>query len=109
MPRVAPPAPRIRMFAPLDGVPQVDNKVPQKADAIRVVATNFALDKGQGIDRAGGVRAFAKMIAELHDFALVRHGNVEALAAGALKLADGGFQLVRRNLQKFVLEFLAGL
>ncbi len=49
------------------------------------------------------------MVHEASDGGLVRHGDVEALAARALKLADCLLQLVGGDLQQLVLHLLAGL
>ena len=59
-----------------------------------------------GTCRAG---SFAQVIDEPEDCSFVRCGDVEALAAGALELTHGLFELFGRDTQQFVLNVLASL
>ena len=109
MPRVAPPGTENQDVGIRDIDAQVDDEVAQQADAVGVVAKDLAVLKRQRIDRAGGAGAFAELVNEPADRALVRHGDVEALAAGALKLAHGFFKFFGCDAQQLVLEGLACL
>jgi len=114
MPRVAPPAccaastedQNVRI---LNSNAEIHSEVTQQADTVGIVAIDLATFEGQGINRAGRGRTFARLINELGYFGFVRNRNIEALAARTLKLAYRSFELLWRNLQKFVLNILSGL
>ena len=109
MPRVAPPAPNIKMFAPSRLHAEIDAQVSQQSDAVRVVAVYFAATKRNRIDGTGGAGAFAHLIDELCHLALVRYRDVQAFAARALKLTHCRLKFFGRYLQQLVLHVLARL
>ena len=88
---------------------QVPFEVAREPDAVGVVTEDLTVLEGQRVHRPSLVGTLAQLVAEFGHRHLVRDGDVQALAAGALELAYRLLEFFRRNLQEFVTQLLAGL
>ena len=87
----------------------VHDQIAQQPDAVGIVAVNLVVAERERIDGARGTGAFAQVIHEPEDGTLVGNGDVQALAACPLELANGLLELLGRYPQQFVAHFLPGL